>query len=185
MTDLPYLRILQLDNNRIQCISAAAVRGLPQLVSLTLHTNNLTSLPARLVAALPRLQSLRLEHNKLECDCRLGWVLQHDTLAPLARCTGPAQLAGRRVIELSRGDLVCEAGHQTREQDCENVIATGPPLCPARCKCSEGIVDCRNRGLTAIPAQLPADTTEIRLEQNSIQDIPARAFSSHPRLRRM
>ena len=33
-----------------------------------------------------RLQSLRLEHNQLSCDCRLSWVLDHETLAPLARC---------------------------------------------------------------------------------------------------
>ena len=58
---------------------------LPQLVSLTLHTNNLTSLAEEVISDLPRLQSLRLEHNKLACNCKLSWILNHETLAPLAR----------------------------------------------------------------------------------------------------
>ena len=61
------------------------IPGLPQLVSLTLHTNNLTSMVEEVIMDLPRLQSLRLEHNKLSCDCRLAWILDHETLAPLAR----------------------------------------------------------------------------------------------------
>ena len=54
-------------------------------MSLTLHTNNLTGLSEEVISDLPRLQSLRLEHNKLSCDCRLAWILDHETLAPLAR----------------------------------------------------------------------------------------------------
>merc|ERR1719295_944856 len=37
LSSLPYLRILQLDNNKIQCIDKEAFSGMPQLVSLTLH----------------------------------------------------------------------------------------------------------------------------------------------------
>ena len=117
VASLPYLRILQLDNNNIHCIhknaftgthttttlvllgvltTTAWCLGLPQLVSLTLHTNNLSSLAAEVITELPRLQSLRLEHNQLQCDCRLQWILDHETLAPLARCAAPSTLATRR-----------------------------------------------------------------------------------------
>lgn len=33
--------------------------------------------------------------------------------------------------------------------------------CPAMCACSNGIVDCRGKGLTAIPANLPETMTEM------------------------
>lgn len=33
--------------------------------------------------------------------------------------------------------------------------------CPAMCTCSNGIVDCRGKGLTAIPANLPEAMTEM------------------------
>lgn len=183
LSSLPYLRILQLDNNKIQCIDKEAFSGMPQLVSLTLHTNNLTSLSEDVISDLPRLQSLRLEHNRLLCDCRISWILNHETLAPLARCHVPYSLAGRRIVELKKKQLQC-AGVPLQEGSC-TTDSLSPSSCPAPCKCTEGIVDCRNRGLSAIPDNLPADMTEIRLEQNQITDIPARAFIQYPRLRRI
>jgi len=183
LSGLPYLRILQLDNNQIRCLDSSSLSDLPQLVSLTLNTNNLTTLSGDLVAGLPRLQSLRLEHNQLSCDCRLSWVLDHETLAPLARCHSPYPLAGRRIVELRKKSLKC-AGAPSEVDSCAPAPAK-PSSCPKPCKCTEGIVDCRNRGLSAIPAELPVDMTEIRLEQNQITEVPARAFLPYPRLRRI
>jgi len=183
LSGLPYLRILQLDNNQIRCLDSSSLSDLPQLVSLTLNTNNLTTLSGDLVAGLPRLQSLRLEHNQLSCDCRLSWVLDHETLAPLARCHSPYPLAGRRIVELRKKSMKC-AGAPSEVNSCAPAPAK-PSSCPKPCKCTEGIVDCRNRGLSAIPAELPVDMTEIRLEQNQITEVPARAFLPYPRLRRI
>lgn len=176
LSDLPYLRILQvavqfsafyasltlsfqLDNNKIGCMDKASLRDLPQLVSLTLNTNNLTTLSGDLVQGLPRLQSLRLEHNKLECDCRLAWVLDHETLAPLARCHLPYSLNGRRIVELRKKAMKCD-GPPAHEESCAPAVSK-MSSCPEPCKCTEGIVDCRNRGLSAIPALLPVDMTEM------------------------
>ena len=33
--------------------------------------------------------------------------------------------------------------------------------CPSGCKCTDGVVDCRNRGLRHIPDNLPIDMTEM------------------------
>uniref|UniRef100_A0A0P4W5L7 Protein slit n=1 Tax=Scylla olivacea TaxID=85551 RepID=A0A0P4W5L7_SCYOL len=60
-----------------------------------------------------------------------------------------------------------------------------PPLCPESCRCSDGIVDCRDRGFTHVPLHLPEDTTELRLEQNLITEVPQRAFAPFKRLRRI
>ena len=136
--------------------------GLPQLVSLTLHTNNLTNMDSQVISELPRLQSLRLEHNQLQCDCRLSWILDHETLAPLARCISPGSLAGKRIVELKKYQLECDAGDM-RELTCSSAAPADDLSlqCPSECKCTEGIVDCRNRGLQQVPDNLPLDMTEM------------------------
>ena len=130
-------------------------------MSLTLHTNNLTSLAEDVITELPRLQSLRLEHNKLECNCRLSWILDHETLAPLARCTAPYTLAGRRIVELKKYQLECGADITGSDDTCVSTSDAVSTQCPAQCKCTEGIVDCRNRGLLTVPDNLPLDMTEM------------------------
>jgi len=179
---LPYLRILQLDNNNIYCIDKQAFRSLPQLVSVTLQNNNISSVSSQIRNNLPRLQSLRLEHNPLRCDCALDWILDYDTLATLARCYSPYNLSGKRIAELKKSDFKC-SGETRANGEC--LARPETSQCPPGCKCSEGIVDCRNRGLSSIPSVLPAEMTEIRLEQNQISEIPARAFTSYPRLKRI
>ena len=138
------------------------IPGLPQLVSLTLHTNNLTSMVEEVITDLPRLQSLRLEHNKLECDCELSWILNHETLAPLARCVAPPVLANKRIVELKREQLECAADHRRGAgSECRAGAVGVTSQCPNQCKCVHGIVDCRNRGLLTVPDTLPLDTTEM------------------------
>uniref|UniRef100_A0A182PDY4 LRRNT domain-containing protein n=1 Tax=Anopheles epiroticus TaxID=199890 RepID=A0A182PDY4_9DIPT len=61
----------------------------------------------------------------------------------------------------------------------------GRSLCPHPCRCADGIVDCREKSLTTVPSTLPEDTTEVRLEQNYITEIPPKAFANHRRLKRI
>ncbi|GLD66486.1 slit homolog 1a, partial [Lates japonicus] len=61
----------------------------------------------------------------------------------------------------------------------------GGGSCPAMCTCSNNIVDCRGKGLTAITANLPDSMAEIRLEQNGIKSVPPGAFSPYKKLRRI
>ncbi len=35
------------------------------------------------------------------------------------------------------------------------------PMCPFPCTCTDGIVDCRDKGLTKIPDNIPEGTTEL------------------------
>lgn len=57
--------------------------------------------------------------------------------------------------------------------------------CPESCSCVDSVVDCRNKKLTAFPKGFPSDTTEIRLEQNQLTEIPSKAFMGYKRLRRI
>ena len=36
-------------------------------------------------------------------------------------------------------------------------------VCPARCSCADTIIDCRDRGLTDIPTNIPDSITELLL----------------------
>lgn len=53
--------------------------------------------------------------------------------------------------------LFCPVGvEEIRNMDCVLEVT-----CPAKCMCAESIVDCRGRGLTFIPSNIPEDTTEV------------------------
>ncbi|VDK71993.1 unnamed protein product [Litomosoides sigmodontis] len=58
-------------------------------------------------------------------------------------------------------------------------------VCPSACMCTKTTIDCRDRDLTHIPANLPPTTTELRLEQNQITYVPPRAFHNLHLLKRL
>lgn len=55
--------------------------------------------------------------------------------------------------------LVLSAGHQ--DSSSPQPCSVGGGSCPAMCTCSNNIVDCRGKGLTAIPANLPDSMAEM------------------------
>ncbi|KZS13362.1 SLIT protein [Daphnia magna] len=59
------------------------------------------------------------------------------------------------------------------------------PGCPLMCRCADGVVDCRDKSLSRIPPYLPDSATELRLEQNQITEIPAKAFAAYKKLKRV
>lgn len=128
----------------------------------------------------------RLHSNSLRCDCHLAWLSpwlrQRASLGLYAQCSSPPALRGLNLAELRKSDLACSgeappppgvlaalrlaaadclmpSGHggSAFVQPCS--LASGS--CPPMCSCSNNIVDCRGRGLTAIPAHLPEAMTEM------------------------
>ncbi|VEN60136.1 unnamed protein product, partial [Callosobruchus maculatus] len=181
---VPSLKTLQLDNNQITCIDEGAFRHLKDLEILTLNNNNLTFLSKETFGNLFRLRTLRLNDNLFHCDCQLSWLaryLRHSPrLAQYTRCHSPTHLKGHSVVELKDTDFKC-SGLVERAVTGECISES---QCPHPCRCAEGIVDCRGKGLTQVPDHLPEGTTELRFEQNEITEIPPKAFSAHKRLRR-
>lgn len=55
--------------------------------------------------------------------------------------------------------LLFSSGHQ--DSNSLQPCSTGGGSCPAMCTCSNNIVDCRGKGLTAIPANLPDSMAEM------------------------
>nr|XP_049463214.1 protein slit-like [Anopheles coluzzii] len=180
----PALRSLQLDNNQITCLDEGAVKGLTELEIMTLNNNNITTLPRDMFAGMPRLRALRLSENPFACDCHLSWLARYlknaSRLAPYTRCHSPGQLKGQNVADLHEQDFKCSGLTENAPMECG-----GRSLCPHPCRCADGIVDCREKSLNTVPSTLPEDTTELRLEQNYITEIPPKAFANHRRLKRI
>uniref|UniRef100_A0A8C4DT59 Slit homolog 1 protein n=1 Tax=Dicentrarchus labrax TaxID=13489 RepID=A0A8C4DT59_DICLA len=180
------LKNLQLDKNHISCIEEGAFRALRSLEVLTLNNNNISSIPVSSFNHMPKLRTFRLHSNSLRCDCHLAWLSpwlrQRAALGLYTQCSSPPALRGLNLAELRKSDFACSgtAAHAF-VQPCS--LASGS--CPPMCSCSNNIVDCRGRGLTAIPAHLPEAMTEIRLEQNGIKSVPPGAFTSYKKLRRI
>ncbi|KAM4611248.1 slit homolog 1b [Polymixia lowei] len=180
------LKNLQLDKNQISCIEEGAFRALRTLEVLTLNNNNISTIPVSSFNHMPKLRTFRLHSNSLRCDCHLAWLSpwlrQRPALGLYTQCSSPPTLRGLNLAELHKSDFACSGhGGSAFVQPCS--LASGS--CPPMCSCSNNIVDCRGRGLTAIPAHLPEAMTEIRLEQNGIKSVPPGAFTSYKKLRRI
>uniref|UniRef100_A0A669D712 Slit homolog 1b (Drosophila) n=1 Tax=Oreochromis niloticus TaxID=8128 RepID=A0A669D712_ORENI len=172
------LKNLQLDKNHISCIEEGAFRALRSLEVLTLNNNNISSIPVSSFNHMPKLRTFRLHSNSLRCDCHLAWLSpwlrQRPALGLYTQCSSPPTLRGLNLAELRKSDFACSG-----TRPCS--LASGS--CPPMCSCSNNIVDCRGRGLTAIPAHLPEGMTEILflfvcrvLYGNKITELPSGVF---------
>uniref|UniRef100_A0A8C7L445 Slit homolog 1b (Drosophila) n=1 Tax=Oncorhynchus kisutch TaxID=8019 RepID=A0A8C7L445_ONCKI len=173
------IRNLQLDKNHITCIEEGAFRALRTLEVLTLNNNNISSIPVSSFNHMPKLRTFRLHSNSLRCDCHLSWLSpwlrQRPTLGLYTQCSSPPTLRGLNLAELQKNEFTCSG--KVRQS-----LASGS--CPPMCSCSNNIVDCRGKGLTAIPAHLPEAMTEILilyglyrvLYGNKITDLPRGLF---------
>ncbi|KAI2642989.1 hypothetical protein H4Q32_028902 [Labeo rohita] len=165
------IKNLQLDKNHISCIEDGAFRAMRVLEVLTLNNNNISTIPISSFNHMPKLRTFRLHSNSLRCDCHLSWLSQwlrqRPTLGLYTQCSAPPNLHGLNLAELQKKDFTCTGVFDSSPQPCG--LASGS--CPPMCTCTNNIVDCRGKGLTAIPANMPESMTEIRLEQNGINDL--------------
>uniref|UniRef100_A0A8C0ICE1 Slit guidance ligand 3 n=1 Tax=Bubo bubo TaxID=30461 RepID=A0A8C0ICE1_BUBBB len=142
---------------------------------LTLNNNNITRIPVTSFNHMPKIRTLRLHSNFLHCDCHLAWLSdwlrQRRTIGQFTFCLAPVNLRGFLVAEVQKKDFVC-SGSQSEPLSCSASSIT----CPSACTCSNNVVDCRGRGLTEIPANLPEDIWEIVLYGNKITEIPQGLF---------
>uniref|UniRef100_A0A671LJY6 Slit homolog 3 protein-like n=1 Tax=Sinocyclocheilus anshuiensis TaxID=1608454 RepID=A0A671LJY6_9TELE len=204
---LKNLRVLHLENNQISVIERGAFQDLKQLERIRLNRNRLQVLPELLFQSTPKLGRLDLSENQIQAVPRKAFRgitavknLQLDSNH--ISCIEDGAFRALRDLEiltlnnnnitlipLSIFLLICyfsifsssPGPAQTEPRSC----APQASICPAACTCNNNIVDCRKKGLTEIPANLPEGIVEIRLEQNMIKSIPAGAFSTYKKLKRI
>ncbi|KAJ9579590.1 hypothetical protein L9F63_004775, partial [Diploptera punctata] len=181
---IPALKNLQLDNNRLTCMDETVLHGMNDLEVLTLNNNNLTSLGKDIFEELFRMRTLRLSDNNLICDCHLSWLARWLRRAPrlglYTRCFSPNNLKGQNVADLHEQEFKCSGLVERPSGEC-----VSEPQCPHPCRCADGIVDCQEKALTKVPDHLPEATTELRLEQNAITEVPPKAFAPYKRMSRI
>ncbi|KAI6200949.1 Slit-like protein 2 protein [Aphelenchoides besseyi] len=173
------LRNLQLDRNQLTCLDTTIINSWPELEILTLNGNNLNTI-AR-IDNLKNLRVFRLMDNPWLCDCRIQWIKSiGPMISPNVRCNRPGMLQGRSIEAVDIENMKCSGIEKRAATSCREAS-----ICPSVCTCTDTTVDCRDRGLKFIPANLPTSTTELRLEQNHISMIPSRAFRNLKNLRRL
>nr|XP_021331538.1 slit homolog 2 protein isoform X15 [Danio rerio] len=179
------IKNLQLDYNQISCIEDGAFRALRDLEVLTLNNNNISRLSVASFNHMPKLRTFRLHSNNLLCDCNVAWLSdwlrQRPRLGLYTQCMAPPSLRGHNIAEVQKKEFMCTDFSEGPQSHSSCSVLQ----CPELCTCSNNVVDCRGKGLTEIPTNLPETITEIRLEQNSIKIIPAGAFAPYKRLRRI
>uniref|UniRef100_A0A8C8VEF8 Slit homolog 1 protein n=1 Tax=Pelusios castaneus TaxID=367368 RepID=A0A8C8VEF8_9SAUR len=175
------LKNLQLDKNQISCIEDGAFRALRGLEVLTLNNNNISTIPVSSFNHMPKLRTFRLHSNQLFCDCHLAWLSQwlrqRPAIGLFTQCAGPPPLRGLPIAEIQKSEFSCSGQTDaTRAQICS--LSSGS--CPPMCTCSNSVVDCRGKGLTAIPANLPETMTEIPRCPRDLRPMgPRGAVSTH------
>ncbi|XP_077290242.1 slit guidance ligand [Arctopsyche grandis] len=184
---LSSLRNIQLDNNRLTCLDDQLLKTFKDLEILTLNNNNFTTLHLEGLGSsgIAKLRTLRLGDNPIHCGCGIARLVTGlrgaSRLAGAgARCRTPSSLAGVPLQRLPSHHLNCDGHSVPAVQECAMEIQ-----CPAPCRCSDGSIDCRERALERLPLALPDHSTELRLEQNMLTEIPPKAFTSYKKLRRI
>ncbi|XP_006157460.1 slit homolog 1 protein [Tupaia chinensis] len=201
---LKQLRVLQLMENQIAAVERGAFDDMKELERLRLNRNQLHVLPELLFQNNQALSRLDLSENAIQAIPRKAFrgatdlknlQLDKNHISCIEEGAFRA-LRGLEVLTLNNNNIsaipVSSFNHMPKLRTFRlhsPPSASSPSArsgsCPAMCSCSNGIVDCRGKGLTAIPANLPETMTEIRLELNGIKSVPPGAFSPYRKLRRI
>ncbi|KAK0396624.1 hypothetical protein QR680_001791 [Steinernema hermaphroditum] len=174
------VRSLQLERNQLTCVDGRTISQWTEMEILSLHGNSLNTLSE--LDFMPNLRILRLNDNPWICDCRLKWMKKtfNGNWLTNAKCHRPALVQGQTLANVNEQYMKCSGIEKRAAGSCVEASS-----CPSVCSCTESTVDCRDRGLKHIPQNLPPTTTELRLEQNLISTVPAKAFKNLKNLRRL
>ncbi|KAK2883117.1 leucine-rich repeat-containing protein 17 [Channa argus] len=179
------LKSLDLQQNDISRVEDDAFRGLSQLTTLLLQHNGLQTASEEVLLPLPRLTYLRLYDNPWSCQCQLDSLVRmlqvpsNRNLGNYAKCAEPLELRGQKLKKLSV-DSLCN-------NDINIEIPGRPKPPPIKLRpevtsiCRTYMfprpqLDCSNKGLNHVPADLPPDIVKIDLSSNSIKHLRPQQF---------
>ena len=181
---LPNLNILLLNANEIGCLRKGIFNNLKNLRLLSLFQNNIRAIEDGTLDNLKTTTNLHLGNNPLICDCNLAWIKRiNGKESSGARCDYPERARGRAISSMNYDDFTCKGGEKERTLQAGSCFVDLP--CPDECKCNpDGLVQCREAGLTYIPANIPQYTLHLDLSKNKINKILADgSFKNLPNLK--
>lgn len=108
-----------------------------------------------------------LASNPFNCNCHLAWFAEWLRKKSLnggaARCAAPAKVRDVQIKDLPHNEFKCSSDN--------NEGCLGDGYCPPTCTCTGTVVRCSRNQLKEIPRGIPAETSELYLESNEIEQI--------------
>lgn len=184
------LSSLDLQQNEISKVEEGAFQGLTHLTTLLLQHNRLSTLSEETIIPMPNLRYMRLFDNPWSCQCDMDSLVRtlqvpsNRNLGNHARCEEPIWLKGKKLKQLDAEQLCKELppGDQGARPTSFPLKPSGihtKPDATAVCRTylfPEVRMDCKNKGLTEVPASIPDDIVHLDLSWNSIRHLKAKEF---------
>ncbi|KAI7791639.1 leucine-rich repeat-containing protein 17 [Triplophysa rosa] len=182
------LRSLDLQQNEISRIEENAFSGLSKLTTLLLQHNHLQVVIEDVLIPMPQLRYLRIHDNPWRCDCQLDSLVRfiqvpsNRHFGNYAKCAEPTAFWGSKLKKLDVDQLCIP------QQEKVEIPQTEHEKLPAPIKQSDAStlchtymhpvphLDCRNRELKTVPADIPLDIVRLDLSKNNIKQLRPKEF---------
>ncbi|KAI7791876.1 keratocan isoform X1 [Triplophysa rosa] len=167
----PYTWYLYLQNNLIDVVSAEALSNVTQLRWINLNRNKITTVEADALKALPNLVHLYMEDNLLT-----------SIPSPLPSNLEQLRLSRNKISKIPPG-VFSGMDHLTL-LDLQSNKLQGDAVTEVNLKGLSNLVQINlaKNQLNSMPLGLPPTTTQIFLDSNNIEKIPAEYFKGLPKV---
>lgn len=181
------LKSLDLQQNEISRIEEGAFNGLSRLTTLLLQHNLLQVASEAMLIPMPQLKYLRLHDNPWRCDCQLDSLIRfiqvpsNRNIGNYARCAEPREFLGRQLKKLD-AELLCTPQQSIVTPDPDNqLLPASQRKADATSLCHTYVhpvprMDCRNRDLKTVPADIPLDIVKLDLSRNNIKQLRPKEY---------
>ncbi|KAG1953246.1 leucine-rich repeat-containing protein 17 [Pimephales promelas] len=176
------LRSLDLQQNEISRLEEGAFNGLSSLTTLLLQHNRLQVASEGTLIPMPQLKYLRLHDNPWRCDCQLDSLVRfiqvpsNRNIGNYARCAEPREFEGRQLKKLD-AELLCSPQQKNQTLPASQIKSDATSLCHTYVHPVPRL-DCRNRDLKTVPADIPLDIVGLDLSRNNIKRLRPKEFVS-------
>ncbi|KAI8479133.1 hypothetical protein Bbelb_431340 [Branchiostoma belcheri] len=188
LATLPTLSAVDLSRNKLRELDSRDFSGIRGDLTLGLSYNRIETVGADVLSSISSLRQVYLQGNPWACNCELRglreWMDDSDTIPSSigsaverdVTCDSPTNLSGEAVVDVSADDLTCpENGNPPSFENYDDGNGKdqegNPDECPHQCHCRESEISCSNRGITAVPHNIPKSTTFLDLGENKIENI--------------
>lgn len=182
------LKSLDLQQNEISRIEENTFSGLSKLTTLLLQHNRLQVASEDILIPMPQLRYLRIHDNPWRCDCQLDSLVRfiqvpsNRNIGNYAKCAEPTAFWGRKLKKLEADQLCTPQQENVEIPQLENEKVPAPiQQSDATTLCHTYMhpvprLDCRNRELKTVPADIPVDIVRLDLSKNNIKQLRPKEF---------